>query len=130
MITPSHAFLLARREPRADARDVPNPAQILAPKHLSCKFLTLNVEKAPFFVTKLAIQMLPTIIVFKDGIVVEQLVGLDELGGKQDFRTEVLEFWLSKQGCIKITKAKEQKVIRGIQEGSDSEADGGGSDSE
>ena len=101
------------------------PLQLLAPKHLSCKFLTLNVEKAPFFVTKLNIQMMRTVIVFKDGIVVEQLVGLDELGGKQDFRTEVLEFWLSKQGCIKITKAKEQKVIRGIQEGSGSDSDGG-----
>jgi len=86
--------------------------RILAPKHLSCKFLHLNAEKAPFFITKLSIQMLPTVIVFKDGIVVEQLVGLDELGGKQDFRTEVLELWLSKQGCIKISKAKEQKALR------------------
>merc|ERR1711998_405698 len=87
--------------------------RILAPKHLACKFLHLNAEKAPFFVTKLAVKMLPTIVVFKDGVVVDQLAGLDELGGKQDFRTEVLELWLSKQGCIKISKAKEQKALRG-----------------
>jgi len=41
--------------------------KIIAQKHLSCKWLTLNVEKAPFFVSKLAIQMLPTVIVFKAG---------------------------------------------------------------
>ncbi|KAL1521635.1 hypothetical protein AB1Y20_021293 [Prymnesium parvum] len=86
--------------------------RILAPKHLACKFVTLNAEKAPFFVTKLAIQMLPTIMVFKDGIKIEQLIGLDELGGKQDFRTEVLELWLSKQGCISISKAKERKALQ------------------
>ena len=84
------------------------------------------MEKAPFFVTKLSIQMLPTVIVFKDGIVVEQLVGLDELGGKEDFRTEVLEHWLSKQGCIKISKAKEQKALK--KHGSDSESSDSDSD--
>lgn len=54
--------------------------------------------------------MLPTIIVFKDGVKVEQMIGLDDLGGKQDFRTEVLELWLSKQGCIRITKANEKRA--------------------
>jgi len=39
--------------------------RLLAPKHLACKFLTLNAEKAPFFVTKLHIQVLPTVIVFR-----------------------------------------------------------------
>eukprot|EP00326_Haptolina_ericina_P005577 CAMPEP_0181219938 /NCGR_PEP_ID=MMETSP1096-20121128/28564_1 /TAXON_ID=156174 ORGANISM="Chrysochromulina ericina, Strain CCMP281" /NCGR_SAMPLE_ID=MMETSP1096 /ASSEMBLY_ACC=CAM_ASM_000453 /LENGTH=234 /DNA_ID=CAMNT_0023312395 /DNA_START=53 /DNA_END=757 /DNA_ORIENTATION=+ len=97
--------------------------RILAPKHLSCKFLTLNVEKAPFFVTKLSIQMLPTVIVFEDGIVNEQLVGLDDLGGKDDFRTEVLEHWFSKTGCIKISKVGLQKALK-----EDSESDAGDSD--
>ena len=55
--------------------------------------------------TKLMIQILPTIIVFQNGVVVDQLAGLDELGGKDDFRTEVLEHWLSKQGYLKLKKA-------------------------
>ena len=33
--------------------------KILAQKHLSCKWLTMDAEKAPFFIAKLAIQMLP-----------------------------------------------------------------------
>merc|ERR1719310_1609526 len=82
----------------------------IAKKHLSCKFLTLDAEKAPFFVSKLAIQMLPTVIVFKDGIVSETLSGFDELGGKDEFRTEVLEHWLSKAGCV-IMKKKDVKKM-------------------
>ena len=46
--------------------------RIIAQKHLSCKWLCLDAEKAPFFVAKLAIQMLPSVIVFKDGIVSDQ----------------------------------------------------------
>ncbi len=79
--------------------------RLIAPKHRGCKFLYLNAEKCAFFVTKLMIQILPTIIVFQNGVVVDQLAGLDELGGKDDFRTEVLEHWLSKQGCLKLKKA-------------------------
>jgi len=97
--------------------------RILAPKHLACKFLTLNVEKAPFFVTKLQIKMLPTVIVFDDGIVNEQLVGLDDLGGKDDFRTEVFEHWLSKTGCIKISKAGAKKAMEGSSDEDDDSDD-------
>jgi len=84
--------------------------RIIAQKHLSCKFLTLNAEKAPFFVTKLAIQMLPTVIVFKDGIVADQLAGFDDLGGKDEFRTEVLEHWFSKAGCVIMKKVDVKKM--------------------
>jgi len=98
--------------------------KIIAQKHLSCKFLTLDAEKAPFFVTKLAIQMLPTVFVFKDGVVCEQLAGFDELGGKDEFRTEVLEHWFSKAGCVIMKKADAKKV----EEGSESEQSDSGDD--
>lgn len=99
--------------------------RIIAPKHLSCKFLTLDAEKAPFFVTKLAIQMLPSVYVFKDGVVAESMAGLDELGGKDEFRTEVLEHWLSKAGCVIMKKADAKK----LEEGSESESDSGDDES-
>lgn len=84
--------------------------RILAQKHLSCKWLTLDAEKAPFFVAKLAIQMLPTVIVFKDGIVADQFSGFDEMGGKDEFRTEVMEHWFSKAGCVIMKKADVKKA--------------------
>lgn len=67
--------------------------------------------------------MLPTVIVFKDGIVVEQLVGLDELGGKDDFRTEVLELWLSKQGCIIIKNETKRVAEAGSDEDESGDSD-------
>jgi len=90
----------------------------IAKKHLSCKWLTLNAEKAPFFVAKLGIQMLPTVIVFKDGVVADQFSGFDEFGGKDDFRMEVMEHWFSKAGCVKM-KAKD---VKKAQEGSDEDS--------
>jgi len=84
--------------------------RIISQKHLSCKWLTLDAEKAPFFVTKLGIQMLPTVIVFKDGVVHEQFNGFDEMGGKDEFRTEVMEHWFSKAGCVKMKKADITKM--------------------
>jgi len=91
--------------------------QILAQKHLSCKWLKLDAEKAPFFTSKLAIQMLPTVIVFKDGVVSDQFSGFEELGGKDEFRTEVMEHWFSKAGCVIMKKKDVDKMA----ENSDSE---------
>ena len=78
--------------------------RIIAQQHIGCKFLHLEAAKAPFFVQKLSIQMLPTVVVFRDGKVAEQLIGFEELGGKDEFRTPVLEKWLATQGCIKLKK--------------------------
>ena len=93
--------------------------KILAQKHLACKWLTLDAEKAPFFISKLGIRMLPTVIVFKDGVVAEQFSGFDEMGAKDDFRTEVMELWFSKVGCIKIKKADAKKATADSDEESD-----------
>merc|ERR1711918_269994 len=97
--------------------------RIIAQKHLSCKWLTLDAEKAPFFIAKLAIRMLPTVIVFKDGVVAEQFSGFDEMGGKDDFRTEVMEHWFSKVGCVKIKAADAKKALEGSDEDENSDED-------
>lgn len=64
--------------------------QIISPQHKECKFLKLDAEKAPFFITKLAVKTLPTICLFKNGVLVDQVVGFEELGGKDDFKTMAL----------------------------------------
>ena len=44
--------------------------------------------------------------------------------GKEDFRTEVLEMWFSKTGCIKISKGGMQKAMENSDsEGWDSDSD-------
>jgi len=82
----------------------------IAKKHLSCKWLTIDAEKCPFFISKLAIQILPTVIVFKDGVVRYQFSGFDEMGSKDDFRTEVMEHWFSKAGCVVMKKSSIKKM--------------------
>ena len=61
--------------------------QKIAPKHKECKFLKLDAEKAPFFVTKLAIKVLPTLCLFINGVLQEKIVGFEGLGGVDNFKT-------------------------------------------
>ena len=61
----------------------------IAPQLLPVKFIKLNAEKAGFFVAKLSIKTLPTLVFFKDGVAVDRLIGFDGLGG-DEFATETL----------------------------------------
>lgn len=74
--------------------------KILAPVHLDTKFLKLDAENAPFFVTKLGIKTLPCVILFQRGIAGDRIVGFEDLGGKDDFSTKKLEAILLKKGII------------------------------
>lgn len=65
--------------------------QLLAQKHLSTKFIYIDAEKTPFFVEKMKIKMLPTIVLFRDGIAIDRVVGFEELGNDDAFPTAVLE---------------------------------------
>jgi len=55
--------------------------------HLEARFVKIDAEKCPFFVEKLNIQMLPTIILFENGVAIDRIVGFEELGGADDFPT-------------------------------------------
>ncbi|KAJ7953050.1 Thioredoxin domain-containing protein [Quillaja saponaria] len=76
----------------------------LAPSHVDTKFIKLDAENAPFFVAKLAIKTLPCVILFRKGIAVDRLVGFQDLGGKDDYSTKMLEVLLIKKGIISEKK--------------------------
>lgn len=76
----------------------------LAPRHLDTKFIKLDAENAPFFVTKLGIKTLPCVILFRKGIAADRLIGFQDLGGKDDFTTKALENLLIKKGIISEKK--------------------------
>eukprot|EP01025_Chloroclados_australasicus_P067537 TRINITY_DN9344_c0_g1_i1.p2 TRINITY_DN9344_c0_g1~~TRINITY_DN9344_c0_g1_i1.p2 ORF type:complete len:218 (+),score=27.70 TRINITY_DN9344_c0_g1_i1:138-791(+) len=63
---------------------------ILCKQHLECKFCRIDAEKSPYLTEKLKIWMLPTLALVKNEKVVEYVVGFDELGGRDDFKTETL----------------------------------------
>jgi thiol-disulfide isomerase/thioredoxin len=75
----------------------------IATQHLSCKFVRINAEKAPFFVAKLAIKTLPTLLVFKNGNMIDRLLGFEDLSDPKNpdkFHTSRLGRWLEKTGAI------------------------------
>nr|GEY89181.1 thioredoxin domain-containing protein PLP3B-like [Tanacetum cinerariifolium] len=81
----------------------------LATSHLNTKFIKVDAENSPFFVTKLGIKMLPCVILFRKGIAGDRLVGFEDLGGKDDFSTRKLEVYLIKKGIIEEKKQNEDE---------------------
>jgi len=80
--------------------------ETLAAKHFDTRFLKMNVENAPFLVTKLRVQVLPCVIAFVDGISVDRIVGFEGLGYTQDtFTTKDLEARLLSSGVVQRAKA-------------------------
>ncbi|KAL0344280.1 UNVERIFIED_CONTAM: Thioredoxin domain-containing protein PLP3B [Sesamum angustifolium] len=80
----------------------------LAPRHFKTKFIKLDAENAPFFITKLGIKTLPCVILFRKGVATDRLVGFQDLGGKDDFATRTLESFLVKKGIIEENKREEE----------------------
>ncbi|KAI9847830.1 MAG: hypothetical protein M1837_001723 [Sclerophora amabilis] len=89
--------------------------EALAPKHFDTNFLRINVENAPFLVTRLKIKVLPCVLAFMDGISVERVTGFEGLGnGGDSFQTSDLEARLLRAGVLQRVKAvKDAGVIRG-----------------
>ncbi|PNH07845.1 Thioredoxin domain-containing protein 9 [Tetrabaena socialis] len=73
---------------------------ILAKKHLETKFVKINAEKSPFLTDRLKIWMLPTLALIRNEKTMDYVVGLDQLGGKDDFETSVLAERLAKSDMI------------------------------
>lgn len=85
----------------------------MAPKHFDTRFLKMNVESAPFLVTKLKIQVLPCVLAFVNGVSVDRIVGFEGLGYTQDtFTTKDLEARLLGSGVIQRAKATEDAGVR------------------
>lgn len=73
---------------------------ILAPKHLETRFIRIDAEKCKFLIEKLRIVVLPTICLAKDGKTVDYVVGFDDLGGRDEFPTEILEWRIARADVI------------------------------
>eukprot|EP00292_Cryptomonas_paramecium_P014296 CAMPEP_0113674436 /NCGR_PEP_ID=MMETSP0038_2-20120614/7414_1 /TAXON_ID=2898 /ORGANISM="Cryptomonas paramecium" /LENGTH=236 /DNA_ID=CAMNT_0000591009 /DNA_START=153 /DNA_END=863 /DNA_ORIENTATION=- /assembly_acc=CAM_ASM_000170 len=77
---------------------------IICRKYKEAKFIKVDAEQAPFFVTKLKIKVLPTIVLFQKGVAIDRIVGFDELGGKDDFKQITLERRLADKGTITLKR--------------------------
>ena len=99
--------------------------QKICAQHPEARFVRLDAEKAPFFITKLQVQVLPTIMTFVEGVAYDRIVGFEELGGEDDFSTMTLIRRLVKAGVLtpKGRKEKGQMKIRRGKEDSSSDDD-------
>ena len=81
--------------------------KLIAPQHTTCKFLRMDAEKAPFFVAKLQVKTLPTLLVFQNGKTIDRLTGFDGLAKDatkpDEWHTGRLQEWLSQTGAIEYT---------------------------
>lgn len=75
--------------------------KIIASKHLEARFLKINAENAPFLAGKLRIKVIPTLLIAVGGKTKDYIVGFSDLGNRDDFSTEVLEWRLGLSGVIK-----------------------------
>lgn len=80
--------------------------------HTEAKFVKIDAEKCPFFVAKLMVQCLPTIVLFIDGIAVDRVVGFEELGGKDEFPELLLTRRLISGGVLMSLNKKEKGEIK------------------
>ncbi len=99
--------------------------RILAAKHIETKFVCVDAEKAPFLTDRLKIWMLPTLALIKHEKTTDYVAGFDELGGKDDFKTELLAQRLAAAGIIHAdedyAKPAAQAPSRSIRSATDSQ---------
>ena len=72
----------------------------LAREHTGTRFVKIDAERAPFLAERLRIIMLPTVACVIKGKVKDYVMGFDDLGGVDDFDTEVLEWRLGMAGVL------------------------------
>ena len=92
---------------------------------MEAKFVSINAERCPFFIAKLQVQTLPTIICFMDGIAVDRIIGFEELGGKDEFPTLLLTRKLINIGVLRALNKKEKGEIKIKRRGGKDDSDSG-----
>ncbi|XP_064484781.1 thioredoxin domain-containing protein 9-like [Ornithodoros turicata] len=95
-----HVVVHFYRESSFRCKIVDKHLNILAQKHVETRFVKISVDRAPFLCERMKIRVLPTIVLFKDFKSKDYIVGFDDLGGTDDFTTEMLEWRIARGGII------------------------------
>jgi thioredoxin-like negative regulator of GroEL len=73
----------------------------IAPVIMGCRLLKIDATKCPFFISKLEIKILPTIVYFINGKTVHRITGFSEFGGNEDFKVSELLKSLQKHKMLR-----------------------------
>lgn len=74
--------------------------EAIAKKHVEARFCKINAENCPYLAEKLQIVLMPTIIMTLNNFTHDRIEGFDELGGRDDFVTDVFEKRIAKKNMI------------------------------
>ena len=85
---------------------------LICKEHVEARFVRIDAEKCPFFIQKLQIQMLPTLVLFENGVAIDRIVGFDEVGGDDDFPTMNMVRRLVKGGVLIPKNRSEEGRMR------------------
>jgi len=91
----------------------------LAQQHVETKFLKLDVDKCDWIIQRLKIHVIPTLAFIKDGKTGDYMRGFEDVGGTDDFSTEMLEWRcglagvINYKGDLKTPPDQRKKVSRG-----------------
>lgn len=94
--------------------------KILAKRHVETRFVKLDVERAPFLTGRLKIRVIPTIGLVKTNKTKDFIVGFTDLGNRDDFSTDMLEWRIAKADVIEYSgdllippaEAKKQRALQ------------------
>eukprot|EP00301_Raphidiophrys_heterophryoidea_P014757 c23214_g1_i1.p1 GENE.c23214_g1_i1~~c23214_g1_i1.p1 ORF type:complete len:224 (+),score=62.57 c23214_g1_i1:79-672(+) len=93
--------------------------QVVATHHLETMFLKLDASQSPFLTDKLKIQMVPSVVLIKDGKSIHTMTGLSELSASGEYETWELERVLFHYGMLSSNDLEE----RAAKERSDNQDD-------
>lgn len=85
-------------------------------KHYETRFIRLNAEKAPFLSERLKIKMMPTILMCKDSVVIDRIVGFDDLGSSDNFPTSLLEWRIAHSKAINYSGDLTRPPVEHVEE--------------
>ena len=85
-------------------------SEMLARKHLECRFVWVDAENAPFLTDRLNIFMLPTIVNVKDNKVASQHNGINDIDGSGKYSTGMLEYLLHTDGMLDEAPMYDQEL--------------------
>ena len=81
----------------------------VAPLHLETRFVIIDADKAPFFVDKLKVRVLPAVVCFEDGKYIGRVLGIN--GESESEQLADLERNLAKIGIIKDNSTKDFRAV-------------------
>ena len=73
---------------------------LAARKFFRTRFVKIHAPDAPFFVAKLAVKVLPCVVMFLEGKAYDRIVGFEEFGQRDDFDTSLFEGRLLAAGVV------------------------------